>query len=118
MKNPQIHVFCCENAINKGSFDQLAHLTRVPCSGSLDEVMILQAFQNGADGVLIFACYEGACKYLSGNVLAKKRIDYTQRIIEETGIERKRLQMHYVQCNQEEKIQEIFKAFENSLSEA
>ncbi|MGA1791100.1 MAG: hydrogenase iron-sulfur subunit [bacterium] len=116
MKNPKIHVFCCENAINKGSFDQWAHLIRVPCSGSLDEVKILQAFQDGADGVLIFACYEGACKYLSGNVMAKKRIDYTKRIIEETGIERKRIQMHYVQCNQEEKIQEIFKAFENTLS--
>ena len=116
MKNPKIHVFGCENAVHKADFDgQCAQFIQVPCSGSMDEIMILRAFEDGADGVLIFACYEGACKYLSGNVKARKRIDYTRKIIEGAGIEEKRIQMHYVQSNQTEKFRAILKDFENQL---
>ena len=37
------------------------------CSGRVDPVHILKAFQEGADGVLIAGCHPGDCHYINGN---------------------------------------------------
>jgi len=40
---------------------------RVLCSGRTDPQFILQAFKEGADGVLILGCHPGDCHYKEGN---------------------------------------------------
>ena len=37
------------------------------CSGRVDPMHILKAFQEGADGVLIAGCHPGDCHYINGN---------------------------------------------------
>ena len=48
----------------------------------VDIQYILKAFENGADGVLVLACYEDGCKYLTGNTRAKKRVAYAKQLLE------------------------------------
>ena len=45
----------------------------LPCSGRVDEAMILKAFEKGADGVMVVGCLEGDCHYLAGNLRARAR---------------------------------------------
>ena len=56
---------------------------------------MLQAIENGADGVLIFACYEENCQLLTGNLIVKARMDCVYGIMEKIGFERERLEL----CN-------------------
>ncbi len=43
------------------------HIIRVPCSGKVDAIHIMKAFQKGADGVYVAGCLEGDCHFKNGN---------------------------------------------------
>jgi len=65
----------------------------LPCSGRIDPLHLMRALESGADKVYLVTCPEGACHYREGNIRAKKRIAYTQGLIEEIGLERERLEV-------------------------
>lgn len=65
----------------------------LPCSGRIDPLHLMRALESGADKVYLATCPEGACHYREGNIRAKKRIAYTQGLIEEIGLERERLEL-------------------------
>jgi coenzyme F420-reducing hydrogenase delta subunit len=65
----------------------------LPCSGRIDPLHLMRALESGADKVYLVTCPEGACRYREGNIRAKKRIAYTQGLIEEIGLERERLEL-------------------------
>jgi coenzyme F420-reducing hydrogenase delta subunit len=65
----------------------------LPCSGRIDPLHLMRALESGADKVYLVTCPEGACHYREGNMRAKKRIVYTQSLIEEIGLERERLEL-------------------------
>lgn len=54
---------------------------------------ILRAIEYGADGVCVAGCLEGDCHFPEGNLKAKKRVAYVQRILNEAGVERMRVRM-------------------------
>ena len=53
----------------------------------------MRAFQNGADGVLVAGCEEGSCHFISGNLLARRRVTYTRDLLKEAGLAPDRLHM-------------------------
>jgi F420-non-reducing hydrogenase iron-sulfur subunit len=65
----------------------------VPCTGKLDVLHILHAFEKGADGVYAVGCMEGDCHYNSGNLRARKRVEQAQKILDTIGIGGERTQM-------------------------
>jgi len=70
-------------------------IIRVPCSGRVDVLHVLRAFQNGADGVIITGCLIGDCHYIDGNVKAKDRVDVMRKSLGILGIDPERLQMGF-----------------------
>lgn len=58
----------------------------LPCSGRLDILYLTKAFEMGADGVALVACKEGECRYLEGNLRARKRAEAVDDLLEETGL--------------------------------
>ncbi|NIS61759.1 MAG: hydrogenase iron-sulfur subunit [Proteobacteria bacterium] len=69
-------------------------VVRVPCTGKVDLLHILAAFENGADGVYVAGCLEGECHFLTGNLRAKKRVMYVKGLLEEVGILGERVAMY------------------------
>ncbi len=69
-------------------------VVRVPCTGKVDLLHILAAFENGADGVYVAGCLEGECHFLTGNLRAKKRVMYVKVLLEEVGILGERVAMY------------------------
>jgi coenzyme F420-reducing hydrogenase delta subunit len=67
---------------------------KVPCTGKVDVLYLMKTFQNGADGVYVAGCMEGDCHYLTGNLRARKRVEYTKKILEDIGIGGDRLEMY------------------------
>jgi len=68
-------------------------IIRTPCTGKLEVEYFMKAFENGADGVLIAGCEEGGCHFIEGNLLAKRRVNYTRELLKELGLSPERIRM-------------------------
>ncbi len=88
---------------------------RLPCSGRVEERIMLKAFREGADAVLILGCLEGNCHYLFGNIEARKRVERTKRILDVIGLGGERLEIVNVAPNQGWKLPEMVKEMESRV---
>ncbi len=65
----------------------------MPCTGRIEESLLLKAFENGADGVMVMGCLEGNCHYLNGNFRARARVQRVHDILEKINIGADRIKM-------------------------
>jgi F420-non-reducing hydrogenase iron-sulfur subunit len=72
----------------------------VPCTGRIDILHLLQAFEVGADAVFVSGCHEGDCHYVSGNLYARKRVERMKKILQEVGLEPERVEMFHVSASE------------------
>jgi F420-non-reducing hydrogenase iron-sulfur subunit len=63
----------------------------LPCSGRIESLHFLRAFEAGADLVYLITCPEKVCRYQQGNIRARKRLVYAQKLIQEIGLDPDRL---------------------------
>jgi coenzyme F420-reducing hydrogenase delta subunit len=82
-------------------------IVKLPCTGKIDVLYLLKTFQSGADGVYVAGCMEGDCHYLTGNLRAKKRVAYTQKILDEVGVGGERLAMYNMSAAQGPRFVEV-----------
>lgn len=66
----------------------------MPCTGKVDIIHMLRAFEAGVDGVYLVGCEEGNCHFLVGNLRARKRVERVKGILASIGMESERLQMY------------------------
>jgi len=100
---PLIVAYCCHYCAYTAadlagtmrlSYPPNVRIIRVPCTGKVDVLFLLKAFEEGADGVYVAGCLEGDCHFLKGNLRAKKRVALAKRILEEVGLGGERLEMY------------------------
>jgi F420-non-reducing hydrogenase iron-sulfur subunit len=76
-------------------------IIRVMCSGRIDPTFILEAFKDGADGVLIAGCHlPSDCHYLTGNFKALRRVSLLRRVLKDFGIEPERVRLEWVSASE------------------
>ncbi len=68
-------------------------LIMMPCTGRVDILHLLKAFEAGADAVFVVGCLEGECHYLKGNIQARKRVGKVKKDFAQMGIEPERVEM-------------------------
>lgn len=66
---------------------------QVMCSGRVEPALVLKAFREGADGVLVAGCHPGECHYVDGNVNALRRVTLMREMLPQWGVEKERLQI-------------------------
>jgi len=86
-------------------------ILRVPCSGRVDVLHVLKAFQNGADGVIITGCHIGDCHYIDGNVKAKDRVDAIKKSLGALDIDPKRLEIGFASSSEGQKFAKMMTDF-------
>jgi len=89
------------------SYPDSIRIIRLPCTGKVDVIHLMKAFQKGADGVYVAGCLEGECHFLTGNLRAKKRVEYTKRILDEIGIGGDRLEMYNIAASDGPRFAEV-----------
>jgi len=82
-------------------------IIRVMCSGRVNPMFVVNALQQGADGVLIGGCHPGDCHYQHGNYLARRRITVLKNLLEFMGIEPERVRMTWVSAAEGNKFAEV-----------
>ena len=71
-------------------------IVQAPCTGRLDMVEVMHAFERGADGVMVVGCLRGDCHFQEGNLHASQRVGYVKKLLAEIGLESERLEMFHL----------------------
>jgi F420-non-reducing hydrogenase iron-sulfur subunit len=82
-------------------------VVRVMCSGRVDLQFILEAFKEGADGVMILGCHPGDCHYKEGNLQTLKRYHVLKRVLSRFGIEEDRLRLDWISAGEGDKFVQV-----------
>ena len=90
---------------------------RVPCSGRVDPLFVLKAFQDGADGVMVLGCHPGDCHYDEGNYHARRRYALMHRVLEYAGIENERVLIKWVSASEGRLFAEVATEFAAQVRE-
>ncbi len=99
---PQITLFHCINTFNDDTLllpvgDKLfLKSIKMACSSMVKDVFLLRAFESGSDAVIVMVCPEGQCRYVEGNVRAKKRIHWVKNLLDQIELDGRRLSLHHI----------------------
>lgn len=100
---PKISVFHCINVFADGEEllpseqpEAAVEFFKLPCSSMVKDVFLLRAFEAGADAVQVLVCPEGSCRYVEGNLRAKKRVGWVKNLLDEIGLDGRRLELHNI----------------------
>jgi coenzyme F420-reducing hydrogenase delta subunit len=87
------------------------------CSGRVNPLFVMNALQQGADGVLISGCHPGDCHYMSGNYYARRRFNLMRNFLEYLGVEPQRVRMSWVSASEGAKWKEVIEEVVNGIKE-
>lgn len=90
-------------------------IVRVMCSGRVDPQMVLWAFRNGADGVLIGGCHPGDCHYIEGNYKTLRRYKLLKKVLPAMGIDPRRLRLEWISASEADKLRNVVNEFTEEI---
>jgi F420-non-reducing hydrogenase iron-sulfur subunit len=90
-------------------------IIRVMCAGRVEPQFVLQAFRQGADGVVIGGCHPGQCHYAPGNIRAMARIVLLRRMLAQLGINETRFRLVWASAAEGAKFAEVMNAMRLDL---
>ena len=71
-------------------------IIRFPCTGRIDFMLLMKAFQNGTDGIIVSGCHPNDCHYTSGNFHARRRWMVFRSLIDFMGFDTERITFSWV----------------------
>ena len=75
-------------------------IIRLPCTGRIDHVFIVKAFERGADGVIVSGCHPADCHYTAGNYHARRRFGVFRELLSFMGVDPARLTFSWVSASE------------------
>ena len=75
-------------------------IIKLPCTGRIDPLFILKAFEGGADAVLVSGCHPGDCHYQEGNYKARRRIAILEETLKAMGFEGDRVMLRWISASE------------------
>ena len=106
---PQIVAFCCNwcsyaaadlAGTSRIHYPPNVRIVRVMCSGMVNPIYVLKAFEGGADGVLVAGCHLADCHYLDGPVKCDAMVDKLRKVLHVLGLEDERLRREMVSTSE------------------
>src|SRR4030042_9566 len=95
---------CASRAgVNKVEYPPNVMIVRVMCTGSVEPGVIMDAFENGADGVIVIGCLMDNCHYVSGNKKAQEHIDALKKLFDIIGLGSGRLRTEWINASERAK---------------
>ena len=102
---PKVVAYCCTYcAYTAGDlagsmrleYASNVRVVKILCTGKIDAVLLLRAFEDGADAVYVAGCALGDCHFLEGNLRAIQTVAHAKTLLAEVGLEPQRLEFFHV----------------------
>lgn len=123
---PKIVAFVCTWCTYAGAdlagtsrikYEPNVKIVRFPCTGRIDFMFLLKAFNKGADGIIVSGCHPNDCHYVSGNFHARRRWIVFRELVEFMGIDPIRLRFSWVSAAEGKQWAEIVNTFTEQIRE-
>lgn len=102
--------------VSRFQYPSNIRVIRLMCSGRVDPLFILRAFEKGADGVFIGGCWIGECHYVTeGNYDALSMMHITRNILGDIGVNPERLRLEWVSASEGIRFAEVMTDFSAKL---
>jgi F420-non-reducing hydrogenase iron-sulfur subunit len=75
-------------------------VVRLPCTGRIDPLFIVKAFERGADGVIVSGCHPADCHYTAGNYHARRRFAIFRDLLDFMGVDVRRITFSWVSASE------------------
>jgi F420-non-reducing hydrogenase iron-sulfur subunit len=121
---PKIIAFCCNwctyaaadiAGTSRTHYPANVRIVRVMCSGMVDPIYVLKAFEMGADGVLVAGCHEADCHYLNGPAKCDAMFEKMKRVANTLGLEDERLRRQMIAAAEAPIFAEVIEEMVNQL---
>jgi coenzyme F420-reducing hydrogenase delta subunit/ferredoxin len=99
------------------TYPTAVRLVRFPCTGRMNPLFIIKAFEHGADGVLVSGCHPGDCHYVQGNLYARRRFAVFKALMEFVGLDPRRLHFSWVSASEGSKWVNVVKEVTTAVRE-
>jgi F420-non-reducing hydrogenase iron-sulfur subunit len=117
----KLTVLHCYNALNEvivpGNANYEIQSVKLPCSSMTREITFLKAFEGGSDAVIVLVCPVGTCRYFQGNLRTAKRVARVQKMLNDIGLDGRRLNLYNIPHGDQTKVQEIIQKTLSGLIE-
>jgi len=121
----KITALCCSNALYDGlkpgeysrAYVEGVQIIETPCSGKVDPIYLLKAFEKGADCVVVLACDQRLCTTIEGSRRIHKRVERTRQLLAEAGLEPERLVLRIVRRPALKSLDILFKSIAEATKE-
>lgn len=90
-------------------------LVKVPCSGRISPLFIMNAFQKGADGVMVSGCMPEKCHYITSNLGARRQLDEFRDFLIFLGLEPERIKFVWMNISERGVIQKAVAGFSDEI---
>lgn len=123
---PEIIAFCCHycayGAADLAGSMRLNYpanvkIVKLPCTGKVDIIYLLKAFEDGADGAYVAGCLEGNCHFIDGNIKAKRRVARAKKLLDEIGVGGERLEMFNMSASMGPRFAEVAREMTEKIRE-
>ena len=88
---------------------------KVPCTGRISPLFVLNAIQGGVDGILISGCVPEKCHFKEGNLGARRQLDEFRRFLSYLGMESERIRFAWIDVTERGRIQRELASLEETL---
>jgi coenzyme F420-reducing hydrogenase delta subunit len=121
---PRILAFACNwcsyagadlAGVSRMQYPPNMRIIRVMCSGRVDPVFILDALSKGADGVMVLGCHPGDCHYISGNLMAERKMRWVADILKCADMDPRRLKLEWISASEGERFANTVKDFTEQI---
>ena len=92
-------------------------IIKTMCSGRIEPTMVMKAFKEGVDGVIISMCHAGDCHYQDGNYKTMGRFHLLQEMLKSFGIEQERVIMVGISASEARKAVEVITEMVEKIQE-
>jgi F420-non-reducing hydrogenase iron-sulfur subunit len=82
-------------------------IIRLPCTGRIDHMFIVKAFERGADGVIVSGCHPADCHYTAGNYHARRRFGVFRELLSFMGVDPERVTFSWVSASEGAKWKDV-----------
>ena len=81
---------------SRKTYDSSVRVIKLPCTGRIDPLFLLKAFERGADSILVSGCHPGDCHYNTGNYHSRRRWTAFRDLLEFSGIDMRRIHFSWI----------------------
>ena len=121
---PEIVAFCCTfcayTAADLAGSQRTTYPTNIKivkllCTGKVDALYLLKAFESGADGVCVAGCLEGSCHFETGNFRARAQVERVKKMLAQMRLDPGRLEMYNLSSAMGTRFAEIAREFTDKI---